>query len=138
METLGRGSGSTTGAGSDGTDVVDVDDDDVDDDEVKAVGASLANLVRMASLMGEDSRKLVVDISDVVDVSVVVVEADAVVDVDAVAALDADDTLSSPIGSDSDLKKKQERYFFISFSVSRLQLGSIQKQDVTFQKRLNN
>ena len=95
-------------AGPEGADVTDAAaDNDGVDDEVNDVGASRANLVRMASLIGEDSRWLGgEDISDVADVTGgVEVAAEVEADVDAGVVFD-DDALSSPFGSDSVLKIK--------------------------------
>ena len=95
-------------AGPEGADVTDAAaDNDGVDDVVNDVGASRANLVRMASLIGEDSRWLGGDdISDVADVTGgVEVAAEVEADVDAGVVFD-DDALSSPFGSDSVLKIK--------------------------------
>jgi hypothetical protein len=52
----GIGSGSATAAETEAEAVVKTDAEAEDEDDVSEEGASLANLVRMASLMGEASR----------------------------------------------------------------------------------
>ncbi len=82
---------------ADAADVADVDDDDAD--EVNDDGAIFANFVRMASLIGEDSRKLALDISDAADDDVAPDAGAAVAAVvDVAVVIDLSSTLGSGSG----------------------------------------